>query len=112
VTPPPSPGAVSTASPPPSAIVGLFQREDAPFEGIGFSEGGVWTEYKSAKAGRHHRFKADGVVATLEADPGGRVVYVLSGDEIVAVRAGRVLRYKRVMLFDVGRPTPHPRRSR
>jgi hypothetical protein len=30
---------------------------------------------------------------------------------IVAVHGGRVVRYKRVVMFDVGRPTPNPKQS-
>ena len=106
----PSPGTVATATPAPAAIVGLFQREDAPLEGIGFSENGIWTEYHSAKGGRQRHFRGDGVVVTLSPERGHKIVYVLSGDEIVCVgEGGNVTRYKRVMLLDVARPVTKKR---
>jgi hypothetical protein len=109
-TPSPSPGAVVTATPTPATIVGLFQREDAPLEGIGFSENGIWTEYHSAKGGRQRHFRGDGVVVTLSPERGHKIVYVLSGDEIVCVgEGGHVTRYKRVMLLDVARPVTKKR---
>lgn len=101
----PSPGTIAAATPAPATIVGLFQREDAPLEGIGFSENGIWTEYHSAKGGRQRHFRGDGVVVTLSPERGHKIVYVLSGDEIVCVReGGHVTRYKRVLLLDVAKP--------
>jgi hypothetical protein len=104
MTPSPSPGTLASAPPIAAAIVGLFQREDKPFEGMGFSEGGVWTEYRSAKPGRHRHFSGDGVVVTVDEQPHRKAVYVLSGDEIIAVRDGHVTRYKRVLLLDIEKP--------
>jgi hypothetical protein len=104
MTPSPPAGVLTTAPPLAAAIVGLFQREDKPFEAIGFSESGVFTEYRSAKPGRHQHFTGDAVVVSVLEEPRRKAVYVLSGDEIIAVRDGQVARYKRVMLLDVAKP--------